>query len=93
MEYRLLYSDTSRRQLRGLRPETKAVVRSRLQRLKDEPFMGKRLERELSGYWSLRAKRFRIIYRVRETEQIVEIHHIGHRRDIYELFRETVSAV
>jgi len=91
MAYRLLYSETSRRQIRQLDPRTKAVVRSRLQRLQEQPFMGKRLERELSGYWSLRAKRFRIIYRVEENDQVVEIHHVGHRRDIYDLFRETMS--
>jgi mRNA interferase RelE/StbE len=91
MAYRLLYSETSRRQIRELHPGTKEVVRSRLQRLREKPFMGKRLERELSGYWSLRAKRFRIIYRVEENDQVVEIHHVGHRRDIYELFREAVN--
>jgi mRNA-degrading endonuclease RelE of RelBE toxin-antitoxin system len=56
--------------------------------LREEPFKGKRLERELSGYRSLRAQRFRIIYMLNEAEKIIEIHYVGHRKDVYELFAE-----
>ena len=89
--YHLLYSETARRQVAKLHPEIKSVVRSRLDRLRDKPFMGKRLERELSGYRSLRARRFRIIYKVNDEDKYLEIHYVGHRRDIYELFKETTA--
>ena len=46
------------------------------------------MERDLSGYRSFRAKRFRIIYKVNEIDQIVEIHFVGYRKDVYELFAE-----
>ena len=49
---------------------------------------GKCLERELAGYRSLRASRFRIIYRVDEENRALQIHYIGHRKDVYELFAE-----
>ena len=84
MTYKLLYSETSRDQTRSLRPEMKAIIESRT--IKENPFVGKSLERELSGYRSLRARRFRVIYRVREKQQVVEIHLVGHREDIYQLF-------
>lgn len=87
-EYRLVYSETSRNQIMKLHPEIKAIVRSRLDKLIEDPFMGRRLERELSGYYSLRARRFRIIYRIDEDASAIEVHHVGHRRDIYELFAE-----
>lgn len=90
MAYKLLYSQTSREQIKSLHPEIKSVMKSRIQRLKENPFAGKSLERELSGYRSLRAKRFRIIYKVREKEQVVEIYHLGRRKDIYQLFRESM---
>ena len=88
--YRLLYSETSRTQIRNLHPEMKAIIRTRLNMLRRDPFAGKKLERELSGYRSLRAHRFRIIYKLKEEDGIVEIHHVGHRKDIYELFSERV---
>ncbi|WP_419662605.1 putative plasmid stabilization system protein [Desulfosarcina variabilis str. Montpellier] len=86
--YRLLYSETCRNQIKKLHPTLKPVIRSRIDKLKNEPFSGKPLERELSGYRSFRAKRFRIIYKVKELDQVVEIHYVGHRKDVYELFAE-----
>ncbi|BBO72946.1 hypothetical protein DSCW_03630 [Desulfosarcina widdelii] len=88
VHYRLIYSDTSRNQIKKLHPALKPIIRSRLDRLSQEPFAGKRLERELSGYRSLRARRFRIIYKLNEAEQFTEIHYVGHRKDVYELFTE-----
>ena len=88
--YRILYSETSRRQIEKLHPDLKSVIRSKLDKLRIDPFDGKRLERELSGYRSLSAKRFRIIYRVNDESRSLEIHYIGHRRDIYELFAKQI---
>ena len=88
VNYRLIYSDTSRNQIKKLHPALKPIIRSRLDQLSKEPFTGKRLERELSGYRSLRARRFRIIYKLNDTEQIIEIHYVGHRKDVYELITE-----
>ena len=89
--YRLIYSDTSRNKIKKLHPALKPIIRSRMDRLSQEPFSGKRLERELSGYRSLRARRFRIIYKLNEAEQTIEIHYVGHRKDVYELFTEKTS--
>jgi mRNA interferase RelE/StbE len=91
MAYRLLYSATCRKLIKNLNPQIKPIVKSKLWTLKEDPFVGKRLERDLSGYWSLRVKRFRIIYRIRERKRMVEIHYVGHRKDIYELFQEALT--
>ena len=86
--YRLLYSKTARRLISKLNPEIKPIVRSRLDKLKKDPFLGKRLQRELSGYRSLRTGRYRIVYKVDEEEKNIQIHYVGHRRDVYELISE-----
>ena len=91
MRYRLLYSETSRKQIHRLHPQIKAAVKQQLKKLPAKPFTGKLLEKELSGYLSLRTKLFRIIYKVKPDDHIVEIHYVGHRKDIYELFRETLK--
>ena len=90
MSYRLLYSETSRKKIRKLHPQIKTVVKSKIEGLQENPFSGKWLEKELSGYLSIRTKRFRVIYRVNEDKRIVEIHHVGHRKDIYELYKESL---
>ena len=86
--YALVYAAVCRRQILGLAPSLKPVVKRALEQLAKEPHAGKRLERELSGYSSLRAKRYRIIYRINEGARTVEVHYIGHRKDIYEVFTE-----
>ncbi len=88
--YRLAYAAICRRQILGLPPLLKPLVKRAIEQLQQEPYTGKRLERELSGYLSLRAKRYRIIYRIDEGAQTVEIHYIGHRKDIYEIFSEEI---
>jgi len=91
MPYKLLYSETSRKQIRRLHLQIKPVVKSKIGKLQEIPFSGKELEKELSGYLSMRAKRFRVIYKIRDKDQTVEIHYVGHRKDIYELFREAIA--
>ena len=91
MSYQLLYSETSRKQIRKLHPQIKPVVKSKIEKLQENPFSGKLLEKELSGYLSMHAKRFRVIYKIQDNDQSVEIHYVGHRKDIYELFKEAIA--
>ena len=91
MAYHLLYSETSRKQIMKLHPQIKATVKSSIEGLQENPFTGKWLEKELSGYLSIRMKRFRIIYIINEDDRKVEIHHVGHRKDIYELLRDSIA--
>jgi len=88
MIFNLLYSETSRKQIRSLHPKIKQIVKSHIKKLKEDPYVGKVLERELSGYYSLRMKRFRVIYEIIHQFNIIRIHYVGHRKDIYEVFRE-----
>ena len=91
MSYQLLYSETSRKQIRKLHPQIKPVVKSKIEKLQENPFSGKWLEKELSGYLSTRAKRFRVIYKIRDNDQTIEFHYVGHRKDIYGLFKEAIA--
>ena len=91
MVYRLLYSETSREQIKSLHPQIKPTVKSHIKILKDNPYVGKVLERELSGYYSLKTKRFRIIYEIDHQKHIVQIHYVGHRKDIYEVFKNFLT--
>lgn len=88
--YRLVYAAACRRQILRLAPPLKPLVKRVIERLVLAPHGGKRLERELSGFLALRAKRYRVIYRIVEGTRKVEIHYIGHRRDIYEVFADEI---
>ena len=91
MAYRLLYSETSHEQIRSLHPQIKSSIKAHIQKHRDNPYSGKPLEKQLSGYHSLRTKRFRVIYKIDHDKKIVQIHYVGHRKDVYELLRELLS--
>jgi mRNA-degrading endonuclease RelE of RelBE toxin-antitoxin system len=87
-QLRLIYSATCRKQIRALPPQIKPVIKSRIEEIAGNPLIGKFLERELSGYLSLRVNRYRVIYKVHESDGVVEVHFVGRRRNVYELFGE-----
>ena len=71
-----------------LNPEIRRAAKAALRELALNPFIGKELQAELSGFWSLRFLRYRIIYRVDVQQKIIIVWAVGHRRDIYEALNE-----
>jgi mRNA-degrading endonuclease RelE of RelBE toxin-antitoxin system len=55
------------------------------------PHLGHDLQEELSGFKSYKSKRYRILYKINDDEQILEIYYIGHRQDVYEQFRRLLN--
>ena len=45
--------------------------------------LGKPLVGELEGLWSARRGDYRVIYEVLEQDEIVLVHRVQHRRDVY----------
>lgn len=86
--FRLVYSETCRKQIRSLPPQIKPAIKSSIEEIAENPLIGKFLERELSGYISLRGNRYRIIYKFNESDEVIEVHFVGRRRDVYELLGE-----
>ena len=70
--------------VRHLPPDVKRSVKQALRSLSLDPFSGARLMRELSGLWKYKVRRFRIIYAVDRKTRILQVHAIGHRREVYE---------
>ena len=69
--------------IRNMHPHLKKKVKASLRMILSDPASGKALMDELSGLRSLRVSSFRIIYRVKNSEQI-ELVTIGPRERIYE---------
>ena len=85
------YTPECARLISKLPPEIKRLVRSTIDALLAKPEMGTELTGELDGYRSYRVRRYRIIYRVNEEESCMEVHHVGHRRDVYQTLRSLLS--
>lgn len=54
-----------------------------LMRLSRDPFVGKKLDGEYKGYWSIRVWPHRIVYQIFKNELIVYVVKIKHRKDVY----------
>lgn len=65
----------------------KKQVGNGLDRLAQDPHIGKLLKGDLDGYWSFRVGVYRILYIIRRAEVIVEVLRIQHRKEVYEKFR------
>jgi len=72
-------------------PETKKLIKAALKELQTDPHAGYDLEEELSGFKSMRVKRYRIVYKINEEEMSLDVYYVGHRRDVYEQFREMLT--
>jgi len=85
-------SETAQRILRHLHPHLpnlKRSVRKALDDLAGDPFMGKPLQDELAGLWSLAVARYRLIYQVNERD--IAVVFLGPRRTVYERLREILT--
>ncbi len=87
MSYRLLYLPGAARDLIELPAGVARRARKALERLAEEPRAGKPLHGELSPWWSFRVGDYRIVYEICESEIVVLVVMVGHRREIYERAR------
>ena len=67
--------------LRALPPSTVAAIQATIDKLIDNPLLGKPLKGELSGQRRLRVGRYRIVYAI--DEQTIYIVSIDDRKDVY----------
>jgi mRNA interferase RelE/StbE len=69
-----------------LPPETKKLLRSAIEDLRTNPYLGDELQEELTGFSSYKPGRYRILYKFDEDRNVIDVYYVGHRRDVYEQF-------
>jgi mRNA interferase RelE/StbE len=80
---KLLVPGEIRELIRKMHPSLKKKIKSSLKMVLSDPYSGKALVDELAGLRSFKVSSFRIIYRIKDPEQI-ELVAIGPRERIYE---------
>lgn len=88
---RVRFTPEAARVIATLPPEIKKLVGASIDELLINPQSGAELTGELEGYRSLRAKRYRVVYRLDDAETTVEILLVGHRRDVYDALRSLLA--
>jgi len=81
--HKLVVPGHIRELIRTMHSFLKKKVKSSLKMILSDPYLGKTLGDELAGLRSLRISSFRIIYGIKEPEQI-ELVAVGPRERIYE---------
>lgn len=90
MRYKIQLAPSVAQSFTTLHPEIRQQLKSGLQELAKAPYSGKILQDELSDFSTYKIKRYRIIYKVSEKQQIIKIFMIGHRKGIYDLLTQLV---
>jgi addiction module RelE/StbE family toxin len=91
MSFKIRFTHEAARLFSKLHPENKKLIKLALYELSKAPYSGHNLQEELAGFKSYRSKRYRILYKINEVENIIEVYFIGHRKDIYEQFRRLLN--
>lgn len=83
MEYYLKLKPSAQKELDKLPAKDQARIRLALARLRQDPFLGKKLTGEYDGFYSLRAWLYRIIYYIYRQQLLVFVIRTGHRQSVY----------
>jgi len=83
--YEVRFTGPARRALQGIPPRiVPAIIEFAFGDLSREPYrVGKPLERELAGVFGARRGPYRLLYRIDEEANRVDVVHIDHRADVY----------
>ncbi len=90
-DIRFAFTPEAAKSLSRLHPESKKHIKEGLTELRQNPHLGDDLQQELSSFKSYKIKRYRILYDINEEEGVIQVYYVGHRRDVYEQFRDLLS--
>lgn len=83
--FKIKLTAQARRELKSLSVLDKLRLGEIIEEFKDDPFVGKSLSRKLTGKFSYRVGVYRIIYKINETDKIVNVLSAGHRSLVYQV--------
>ena len=88
---KLNYSKEAKNKISKLPPQIKPLLKSALENLVENPWAGKALQRELLGFYSLRIKKYRVVYRIDTSSKKIYVYTLGLRKTIYEEFSHSLK--
>jgi len=81
--YEIIFRNPAKRFLKSLDNQFQKRILEKIEKLKNNPRIGKPLTGNLKGLWRLRQDNYRIVYRIRDQELIIYVLNIGDRGGIY----------
>lgn len=82
--YRIKLTAQARREFKVVKSIYQEAIVATFEEMKENPFVGKLLARELVGKYSYKIGSYRIIYKINKRDRIIQVLTIGHRSTVYE---------
>lgn len=82
--FKIRLTARAKRELKNLSKRHKESIGLFFEELKEDPFIGKPLARELTGRFSYRIGIYRVIYKIDRQNNVVYIITVGHRAMVYQ---------
>jgi mRNA interferase RelE/StbE len=85
LPYRIEFTPSAAKDYRSVKPTSlKSKIANALEEIATNPHqVGKVLKASLTGYYSYRIGKYRILYEILKKERVVVLLRIRHRRDVY----------
>lgn len=81
--YTVKFTNTAKKQFNSFGSKIQSELANVLEELAKDPLIGKPLQGPLKGFRSKRIGKFRIIYKQMQSELVIMIVNIEHRKDVY----------
>jgi mRNA interferase RelE/StbE len=81
--FTLYFKHVAKKQLNRLPRKQKIYISEAIERLKQDPYCGNKLEGDLAGVYSMRVWPYRVLYEIHKDRVLVIIVNIGHRQGAY----------
>lgn len=81
--FKVIIRNSAGKKIAKFPPSIKERIVKTIELLRFNPYLGKKLHGELAGSFRLRVGDFRIVYDILREENLVILHAIGSRGDIY----------
>lgn len=81
--FEIRISSKTEKQIKRIKKIYQIALLSALEDLRDDPFTGKPLSKDLTKRFSYRINSYRIIYKINKKDKIVNILSAGHRSTVY----------
>ena len=82
--YDIILEKKSENFFRKLERKEQERITKKFNELEKNPELGKPLTANLAGLWSLRFGDYRAIYQIKQSELIILVLKLGHRKNIYD---------
>lgn len=81
--YEIIFRNPAKNFLKKIDKKSQKKILEKIEKLKNNPRIGKPLTGNLRGFWRLRQDNYRIVYKIKDQELIIYIMNMGSRGNIY----------